>query len=145
MVYDPSSKRVILFGGIWENGVLNDTWAYDPAANNWVNLKPTGASPSPRWSCAMVYSPSTRQILMFGGCHEASATAANIPDQPSTYDDLWAYDSAHNKWTPLSPSGAHPTTRGGQSMACDLDTGQVIMFAGSNSGGDLNDTWDYTP
>ena len=30
------------------NSLLHDTWAYDPVANTWTELKPAGAVPSPR-------------------------------------------------------------------------------------------------
>ena len=38
---------MILFGGPDAEGqAKDDTWAYDPAANTWTELKPTGAVPS---------------------------------------------------------------------------------------------------
>jgi hypothetical protein len=43
MVYDPASRRIILFGGVSPDGMLGDTWAYDPAANSWTKL--AGSTP----------------------------------------------------------------------------------------------------
>ena len=50
MAYDSSSHRVIMFGGSVADGskYFNDTWAYDPAANTWTELKPSGALPGAR-------------------------------------------------------------------------------------------------
>ena len=43
MAYDPTSGRLIMFGGsAGDGGRLDDTWAYDPAANAWTELKPSG-------------------------------------------------------------------------------------------------------
>ena len=48
MAYDPSTQRVILFGGGTPTAFFNDTWAYDPAANTWTELSPSGTLPPPR-------------------------------------------------------------------------------------------------
>jgi hypothetical protein len=37
MVYDPSRKRVVLFGGSNEEGSLNDTWEWD--GKKWTPIK----------------------------------------------------------------------------------------------------------
>ena len=71
--YDPDHQRLILFGG-WRDlpapdlgGWLNDTWAYDAAANAWTDLKPGGELPPVRQSYGMVYDPTTRRMILFGG------------------------------------------------------------------------------
>ena len=55
VVYDPVAKKMILFGGAGQNGLLNDTWAYDPAANTWTELHPGGES-CPRGAWATPWS-----------------------------------------------------------------------------------------
>jgi hypothetical protein len=45
-------------------------------------------------------------------------------------------------WTQLSPANS-PSARYGSSMAYDPATGQMLLFGGSSSGGELNDTWDW--
>jgi len=46
--YDPIANRVVIFGGMGEDGAfLDDTWAYSVAENDWARLSPS-ASPSPR-------------------------------------------------------------------------------------------------
>ena len=82
MAYDPSTGLVIMFGGsISVPGLLNDTWAYDPAANTWTNLRPTGTLPNSRDRHSMVYDPSTGRVLMFGGTYRGIVQ----------FHDIWAY------------------------------------------------------
>ena len=43
MAYDPVTHRLIMFGGLSDTAAsLDDTWAYDPAANAWTELHPNG-------------------------------------------------------------------------------------------------------
>jgi N-acetylneuraminic acid mutarotase len=139
MAYDPSTERLILFGGCEdvENGpVLNDTWAYDPAANTWTELKPTGTLPSLRGNTPLVYDPSTQRLILFGGYG---------PDR--SLNDTWAYDTAANSWTELKPSGTLPPGRSGPAMVYDPSTRRMIVFGGNTYPGAkwLNDTWAYDP
>jgi N-acetylneuraminic acid mutarotase len=132
MVYDAIGDELIMFGGMGVNGLLNDTWAYDPAANTWTNLNPAGAVPSARHSCSMAYAMSTAKVIMFGGAAGNSALA-----------DGWAYDPAANTWTNLNPTGA-PSPRYDSAMAYDDNTAQVILFGGGTGQYvSLNDTWAY--
>ncbi len=64
MAYDPSSGRVIMFGGLSGSPNpssslegLDDTWAYDPVANTWTNLSPSGPRPPASWWQSMVFDP----------------------------------------------------------------------------------------
>ena len=51
-------------GGPYE-GVLGDTWVYDPDSNAWTQLDIPG--PPPRAHAAMAYHAPTRQAILFGG------------------------------------------------------------------------------
>ena len=83
-------------------GALNDTWAYDPVANAWTELKPSGTLPPPAPRHAMAYDPVTRRLILFGGFGE----------HRRSLNDTWAYDPAANAWTELKPCGhAAPGTR----------------------------------
>ena len=136
MVYDSDSGKVILFGGNGtDSPVLNDTWAYDPAANAWTELHPGGDLPSAREGHCMVYEPAGRRTLLFGG-----------KGSPGMFSDTWAYDSAANTWSLLEPAGA-PPNRSDFGMVYDSDSRRAIMFGGwTDIGvGYLNDTWAYDP
>lgn len=82
MVYDPGAGRMILFGGWDGDHELDDTWAYDPAANAWTALEPEGGSPQPRDMFSMVYDPITQQLILFGGW-----------DGETDRDDTWGFGS----------------------------------------------------
>ncbi len=136
MVQDPTSGRVIMFGGYAGadgGAALNDTWAYDPNANTWTDLQPSGTLPPGRFASSIVYDPASRGLIMFGG-----------NDGTARLNDTWAYDLAANTWTKLSPSGSPPPGRGGQVMAYDPSGERILMFGGRASEMDfLNDIWAF--
>ncbi len=87
---------MILFGGFDASDTpLGDTWAYDPVANSWTELHPSGGSPPARIGHSMVYDPVARRVMMFGGSAQAGAA----------FGDTWAYDAGANSWTELQPKG----------------------------------------
>jgi N-acetylneuraminic acid mutarotase len=116
---------------------LNDTWAYDPVANTWTELKPSGGPPPPRQPDGMVYDPTTRRILVFGGAG----------DENWAQNDIWAYDPVKNSWTELNRTGPRPEKRWGAGIAYDSSRSQVILFGGSNADQSkyFSDTWLYDP
>ena len=138
MVRDSSSGRILLFGGITGLNILdasNDTWAYDPGANTWTNLRPSEPLPPPRFAHVMEYDPFTKRVILFGG--RRASTRLN---------DTWAYDPATNTWTDLNPAGPVPPAREASDMVYDPSSGRLIMFGGLSGTGDLlNDTWAYDP
>jgi N-acetylneuraminic acid mutarotase len=138
MVFDGLHGKAILFGGYVDasGAYLNDTWAYDPAANTWTNLNPAGEVPLARAWHPMVYDPGAGKVILFGGC-------AN--DSGADFDDTWAYDPTANTWTNLKPAGAVPSARDAHAMAYASDSGKVILFGGWDNKADVyrKDTWAY--
>ncbi|MBN1322109.1 MAG: TIR domain-containing protein [Thermoleophilia bacterium] len=136
VVYDPSTRRFIIFGGAGDTAPLNDTWAYDPLAGTWTGLSPAGTLPPARSRHAMAYDPVTRRLIVFGGF-----SAANAP-----LGDTWAYDPVAGTWTELTPAGTLPPARSQHSLAYDQTTRRLIMFGGvDDTGTPLGDTWAYDP
>jgi hypothetical protein len=134
MVYDPTTSKMILFGG-WDGDYeLDDSWAYDPVANTWTELVPAGNAPSPRSGHRAVYDSVLGSIVLFGGW-----------DGESEFNDTWAYDPATNTWTDVSPADVSPDPRDGHSMVYDEANGRIIIFGGIDGPGDrdLGDTWAY--
>jgi N-acetylneuraminic acid mutarotase len=137
MAYDQAAHRLILFGGL-DNTVapLDDTWAYDPVANTWTELDPSGGPPLARIGHSMVYDPVARRSILFGGSTRASATLG----------DIWAYDAGANSWTELQPKGRVPSARTGHSAAYDQVTHRLMVFGGvTDMGAFVNETWAYDP
>ena len=130
LVYDPESKKMILFGGFDGSTQYNDTWAYDPAANTWADLAPGGSLPAARDSQAMAYDSDNKVMVLFGGW---SATRQ--------FDDTWAYDPAKNSWMDLKPAAESPTARALHQMIYDPATKKLVLFGGGTSSATFNDAW----
>jgi len=140
LVYDPDLSKILLFGGS-DGHLLGDTWAYDPAVNQWGNLlsvDSTAIKPAAREFYAMAYESENRRTVVFGGC---GVTALG---------DAWAYDSATNAWTSLEPGEEAPSARTFTSMVYATGVGRLLLFGGSEAvaaSSPVGDTWscDLTP
>jgi N-acetylneuraminic acid mutarotase len=140
MVYEPATRRMILFGGDGPYGVLGDTWAYDPATNTWSQLHPS-VSPPARSSHAMVFDPVTGKIIMFGG----------VDWDLRNFGDTWAFDPATTTWTQIHTTHS-PDARDSCVMASVTASGRIVLFGGESwSAGSqpeptaLGDTWLFDP
>jgi N-acetylneuraminic acid mutarotase len=129
MVHDPTSGRVLLFGGVGRSGFLADLWAYDPQEDSWSELDPKN-SPLPRAGVALASMPDGR-VVLFGGV-----------SYNGLLSDTWVYEPSTNAWNKRSPERS-PSTRHGAAMACFPTTGEVVLFGGEGAGGLLGDTWSY--
>ena len=131
MVYDGAHGQVVLFGGTDNSSGnrLGDTWLWN--GTTWTLASTTG--PTGRNASAMVYDAAANEVLLFGGI-DTSGTPQN---------DLWAWNGT--TWTPLIPSNStgSPSPRDDFGMAYDAALGKVILFGGSSTAGNLNDTWTW--
>ncbi len=71
--FDPEHGRMIVFGGSGAGGLLGDTWAYDPAANQWTSLNGKGLPPSGRSRHEGTFVPELG-VVFFGGQDESGVT-----------------------------------------------------------------------
>lgn len=149
MTYDAAADRVIVFGGAvppadpssaefpWE--IAGDTWTYDYHTNTWEAMEPAEA-PSPRNYSAMVYDPTSNRSILFGGIEEIRS-AHRI--QEAALGDTWAYDSAANAWTELSPA-TFPSERGWHAMVYSSASDRFVLFSGCVARNRCNpETWFY--
>ncbi len=124
MAFDPSSHRVLLFGGLGEEAMtpLNDTWAWNGSV--WSELKPVH-SPSLRMSQVMASFTAMRQVLLFGGFLRGQLLG-----------DAWLWDGSD--WT--QTSGTLPRA---DATAVDIGSG-VLVFGGDDALSMKNDSllWD---
>ena len=131
MVYDPSSNSTIMFGGENGSGALSDTWVWN--GTTWTQS--TGSThPSARYGAQMAYLPATGKVYLFGG------------QSGSTYlSDTWSWNGS--AWTQLTPT-TNPSGRSMGSLAYAGTIGSsandLILYGGTNTGGDLGDTWLFT-
>lgn len=143
-VFDPSSDRMIVFGGDGAGGALNDVWVLENASGSggtptWTELQPTGSPPAARFYHSAVYDPTSKRMIVFGGgnLHFPAATY---------YDDVWVLTNANGlggtaAWIQLTPGGS-PGARTLHSAVYDAQFNRMTVFGGQNSGSvGLNDVW----
>ncbi|MGH9122627.1 MAG: Ig-like domain repeat protein, partial [Acidimicrobiales bacterium] len=107
-------------------------WTWD--GTNWTQPFPA-ATPGARFSATMAYDTSSGSMVLFGG-------AVTGPSGPVQVGDTWTWDGTN--WTGLSPA-ASPPAREFASMDYDPATGNMVLFGGFGSSGNLGDTWMYAP
>lgn len=128
MVYDPASRKIVLFGGHGLDSFLADTWVYDCAARRWEPRRPK-LSPSPRAAHGLVWLPDARKVLLVDGwgCGKAG--------------QLWVYDTARDDWALLKepsvnrPVITQPPSWGRLPNPAAAGPGDVIVML------DRQDTW----
>jgi len=136
-LYDPVRDRMVVFGGLYYDGIenrpLNDVWALSLAgAPSWTEVTPNGTPPSPRSSHTAVYDPLRDRMVTFGG--EVS---------PGAYlNDVWALSLAGTPtWTALTPIGTPPNARYAHSTVYDSLRDRIIVYGGDDGSGTLDDVW----
>lgn len=139
MVYDPGREVMVLFGGLGERGVLNDTWVYDPKSDTWTEQRPFGAWPAARMGAAMAYDPELRKVVLSGGVNGASLPPARGGAYEGVLGDTWVYEPEAGTWTELDTPG--PAPRAFAYMTHDLTSKSIVLFGGYGSDGPLGDTW----
>jgi hypothetical protein len=140
LVYLPSSRAILLFGGYREGGRLDDTWLFDIPTGGWSQLT-LDTRPSPRSDSAYCYDEDSDRVILFGGYGEKSLLA-----------DTWAFDPSSKTWVVKNPQGnplpANSIGEYGGRMAYDSVNKKVIMFGGhwkaaSGTTGYDNQVWVY--
>lgn len=143
-VYDPTSNRLIVFGGDNCCGKrYNDTWVLTHANGLgdtpvWLPLTPNGGPPPERLAHSAVYDVANNRMIVFGGTRSSDVL-----------NDTWVLSNANGMggtpiWSQLTPSGALPVARSGHSAVYNQDAGQMLVFGGINASDLRSDTWSLT-
>lgn len=100
-IYDAASNRMIVVGGLDNNGntlvLRNDVWVLTnangtgPQPSQWIPVTPPGAAPSPRHAFAAAYDQQHNRLSIYGGCVDAVFSCDNF--LAST--DLWVLSNAN--------------------------------------------------
>ncbi len=141
MVYDPTLKKTILFGGWDTSSYLDQTWTWDGTA--WTRVAKNKPPPS-RTLAAMWYDPTLKKTVLYGGLGRVTST-----DRLTRFSDMWTFDGSN--WTQLTPSGGTPGMRYGAEVAVDPQTNKLLLFGGmrvdTNAGIQTQvyaaDTWQW--
>ena len=151
-VYDPSSNRLILFGGHAPTSGCglnpqNDTWVLTNAnglggPSAWMPLAPTGPLPAARGAHGAGYDAANDRMIVFGGDSAGCV--------PPTFSDVWVLNGASGThgtpaWTQLAASGSTPPGLVKSAVAYDPVRNILFVFSGNtsegNCGGERNDVW----
>jgi hypothetical protein len=125
-VYDTAGERLLIFGGqTTGTPFLGDTWLLEPAG--WRDVT-AGGGPSPRNFYALVFDALAGRALLFGG---------NTADGDT--NDLWAFDSAGERWSQPAVEGEPPSRRDGHDAAIAGE--RLYVFGGAEGNTNLNDLW----
>ncbi|MBL8899810.1 MAG: hypothetical protein JNM84_19420 [Planctomycetes bacterium] len=127
MAFDPSSGRVLLFGGLPLGGpAAGDTWAWD--GNDWTVLAPQHA-PAPRMQAVMATDERRGRVVLYGGSNGAPLT-----DTAEWNGSDWAPSvlTSHPELPTLPALATGPTGR------------HVLLFGGEDVNGVARaETWTY--
>src|SRR5438093_3152784 len=107
MTYDSTHQRVVMFGGLDNNGVaLGETWLWD--GTGWSQQFPT-SSPCRRRSTRAAFDALSQQVLLFGG-----VAGDNCPVQAGkTLGDTWLWNGSN--WVQCQATcSTHPGNREGE-------------------------------
>jgi hypothetical protein len=74
LVFDPVSKKILLFGGDGLDQLRADTWLYDPETRTWEERRPA-IGPAPRFGHALLFLPRSKKLLLIGGNGYTSSTS----------------------------------------------------------------------
>ncbi|HLX57281.1 MAG TPA: kelch repeat-containing protein, partial [Ktedonobacteraceae bacterium] len=139
IAYDPTTRQVVLFGGISNANtggtpILGDTWTWN--GSDWMRQHPVNSPPA-RMEANLAYDATSGQLVLFGGKH---ITGFNTPD----LNDTWTWTGSN--WLQQHPATV-PPARTQAGLAYDAASGQLVLFGGQNAafyGIALNDTWTWT-
>jgi len=124
-VVDPAHKNVLLFGGISDNWVTQNTWTWD---GKWAQQAPS-TQPDNLYFTTGAFYPTLHKAVVFGGGN------GGVDE-----DGTWAWTGGN--WTLLAPI-ASPPAREQFSTVWDAASGQLLIFGGTNftTGEFFSDTW----
>ncbi len=111
------------------SGTPGGTWEWEE--NTWTRLYP-GSEPSNRSSTTMVYDPTRKVFVIFGGITGSSLAS-----------DTWMFDGVN--WAEYTSSRVHPSARSDMTIWYDPFRQRVMLFGGRDDSNVYNDMWEFIP
>jgi hypothetical protein len=129
LVFDPKTKKIVLFGGDRLDQLYADTWVYDCATRTWEEKKPA-VSPAPRFGHALLHLPKSGQLVLLGGKGYSSSTAYNAILYKSLPFEAWTYDVSKNEWALLHRLEKDGPPQVATEAGCAAADGDTVLFIG---------------
>ena len=134
--YDPSTNRLIVFGGRSSDDVLfGDAFVLTHANGlggtpEWLPLPAGEPLPAPRWGHAAAYDGASQRLLIFGGTGPGYETGQNF-----VANDAWLMGegSGAAEWVHLAVGGTPPVGRLLSSSAYSPTRNRVVVTLGTNN------------
>ncbi len=128
-IYDPFGRQMITWSGQAQGVFFNDVWSFDLNANAWSQFTPTGGPPNIRYGVGYTFDPKARDLVTFAGF-------TNL----GRFHDVWRFNDQAETWTDVSPATG-PGERCLHAACYDALRHRMIMYAGQNNFGPLDDVW----
>ena len=128
-IYDPFGRQMITWSGQASGTFFNDVWSFDLATNAWSQFTPTGGPPNIRYGVGYTFDPVARDLVTFAGF-------TNL----GRFHDVWRFNDQAEAWTDVSPATG-PGERCLHAACYDPVRHRMIMYAGQNNFGPLDDLW----
>lgn len=130
---DPVSGLIYLFGGRTDGTASDELWRFDPEAESWEPVSPSGPGPDARFGHNAVFDPESALLVAMGQRTDGSFL-----------NDVWAFDPEAEEWSELGDaSDARPTVRYGAAGAAGLGGGRIVISHGFTNQGRFDDTWGF--
>lgn len=121
MAYDGRRQRVVLFGGLGEQGLQPaDVWEWD--GERWHRIAATGPGPGARSHHRMAFDAARGVTVLYGGSDDTVT---------------WTWDGT--QWRRAAETG--PPARWLPAMAWDARRGRVVLYGGGES--TRADLWEW--
>lgn len=126
-VYDAQGDRMIIFGGLGGNGLLDDVWQLSLAGTpTWSPLTVSG-SPRARAAFSCAYDGAANRLVVYGG-YDGDTLRFGAAS------DVWTLSlGASPEWTEITPASAGPAPRFGPTSGWDASSRALYVFGGEDS------------
>jgi hypothetical protein len=126
-----ASGRFIVSHGFTFDGRFDDTWAFDPSQNVWLDISPVAETrPLRRCLHEVLSIDDGARLLLYAGCSSGYG--------PCPQGDLWLFETATGMWTQLAPD-VTPAAR--SNPALTRDENGVLLIGGLTEFGAAADVW----
>lgn len=134
MIYDPSRKIFILYGGYGRYGLKSDSWMFDPETNTWSEYE-TYSNPGRMYGQSLEYDSFGERVILYGG-HLRSPTSRDY------VDEVWFFSPDNGSW--IQSSGLNkPHGRYWGAVGYSPEHSSLAVFGGTYGEGQLNETWVF--